>query len=1077
MKRWIIFALASFCLSTAWPAAATETEHLGIQVLPAPGPVAVDGKIGDWDLTGGLFACGDVENQRDQYGVWIHAMYDAQNLYILARFRDPTPLNNPGQTSGDYGFQGDSLQFRIITHADTPRERGEHFTCWRGRDGKDIITSEHGRKLDGGKTQDVKPLGAKQAFAIDADRQGYVQEIALPWKLLTRDGAPLKAGDSFVMTVEPNFTVGGTGRLSVKDIFRPGVSIDRVFTFMAPQVWGKATLEARGHIVPRPVRLSDGRELPVRMAGGLPVVDWTALAQTRQRPGFKTVEFTTPEDGYVSLLLRASDGKVVRQLLNCEPFPKGIHQVKWDGLTTPIWRRLGDPVPAGTYNWEAIHHKGIGLRLRGFACNGGATPWDYPPGTGNWGGDHGVPVTAAAAGARIYLGWSGAEAGKALLACDLQGAVQWNNAHGGIGGAQMVAVDGDTVYVVRETEPQGDKKVVLYRLVAATGAYSTWDGSESTDLSIASPDGLAAQGGKIFLSYGKKNQVLVLNGRSGREQKTFAVDSPGTLRAADSGTLLVVSGGRAVLSLDLAQGKSRTLIRGLASAAGLAVGADGKVFVAEREPDNQVKVFDREGRPLSTIGRKGGRPAIGPWVADGMSHLAGIDVDREGHLWVMEADYHPKRVSVWDSSSGKLLREFFGATHYGASGGAINPVDPNFMVGVGCEWRLDPRTGRGSCTGVVERRTAGAARFCTVHDKLYLVTGPEMFQAGSVNIYERLGEGNYKLRASIESQGKDREARTLFWADENGDGRQQSDEVVSIPGRLELMGYIAMDMGVGADLALYGSLSTAGPVHIAVSGFSSCGAPRYDTAHLRKLPAPGIPSADGKLLLAGNGGGAHYDRFTCLALPAGDVRWWYPNTFAGVHGSHLAPPLEVGLIRGCLGVVGTARLPEPVGNIWAISTNVGEWHLLSERGYYLTRLFQGDPVRVKFPPQAVPGAVMDDAPPGQGGEDFGGSMTQARDGRVYVQAGKTALWNLEVVGLDSVRSIGGGRLTISEAETRQALALRDQQASEGRRPARDDDQAADSHLHRQPGRRFQGCAKDDLPEEGRHGGAFGSRLG
>lgn len=203
MKRWIIFALASFCLSTAWPAAATETEHLGIQVLPAPGPVAVDGKIGDWDLTGGLFACGDVENQRDQYGVWIHAMYDAQNLYILARFRDPTPLNNPGQTSGDYGFQGDSLQFRIITHADTPRERGEHFTCWRRRDGKDIITSEHGRKLDGGKTQDVKPLGAKQAFAIDADRQGYVQEIALPWKLLTRDGAPLKAGDSFVMTVSP----------------------------------------------------------------------------------------------------------------------------------------------------------------------------------------------------------------------------------------------------------------------------------------------------------------------------------------------------------------------------------------------------------------------------------------------------------------------------------------------------------------------------------------------------------------------------------------------------------------------------------------------------------------------------------------------------------------------------------------------------------------------------------------------------------------------------------------------------------------------------------------------------------
>ena len=44
-------------------ARATQTENLGIRVLPA-GAVTVDGKADDWDLSGGVFACDDVENQR-----------------------------------------------------------------------------------------------------------------------------------------------------------------------------------------------------------------------------------------------------------------------------------------------------------------------------------------------------------------------------------------------------------------------------------------------------------------------------------------------------------------------------------------------------------------------------------------------------------------------------------------------------------------------------------------------------------------------------------------------------------------------------------------------------------------------------------------------------------------------------------------------------------------------------------------------------------------------------------------------------------------------------------------------------
>ena len=66
--------------------------------------MTIDGRYDDWDLSGGIFVCGDIEKFRDTLSLWYHAMYDADNLYLLARWNDTTPLNNPGVTSGDLGF-------------------------------------------------------------------------------------------------------------------------------------------------------------------------------------------------------------------------------------------------------------------------------------------------------------------------------------------------------------------------------------------------------------------------------------------------------------------------------------------------------------------------------------------------------------------------------------------------------------------------------------------------------------------------------------------------------------------------------------------------------------------------------------------------------------------------------------------------------------------------------------------------------------------------------------------------------------------------------------------------------------
>ena len=63
----------------------------------------------------------------------------------------------------------------------------------------------YGKNLNEGNIPDAKTEGGQQAFAADADGKGYVQEIAVPWKLLTADKQPLKAGARMVLTVEPNF--------------------------------------------------------------------------------------------------------------------------------------------------------------------------------------------------------------------------------------------------------------------------------------------------------------------------------------------------------------------------------------------------------------------------------------------------------------------------------------------------------------------------------------------------------------------------------------------------------------------------------------------------------------------------------------------------------------------------------------------------------------------------------------------------------------------------------------------------------------------------------------------------------
>ena len=1148
---FLIAALASTALR------ATETENQVLRILPAPGKVAVDGKTDDWDLSGGIFACGDVERLRDHYAVWFHAMHDADNIYLLARWLDPTPLNNGESSKGGHGFAGDCLQVRFITGCQTDHEVVTWLTCWRDRDGIGVVDRVSPALRDCRRPcvrlpnlENALEYGARQAFRVDADGKGYVQELALPWKLLTADGKAPPTGSELRITLEPNFTTEAFGRLTIKDIFRAGLQPDRVFTFRAYDHWGAGILEKSGHVTPLPLRLADERELPVRLEQGVPVVDWSSLVQSRGWPGFKTLRFEMPFDGHASLNLRDKQGTVVRQLLTDHPLARGPQEIKWDGLPTPHFRTPGEPLPAGEYTWEAIAHPGLTLTLRGWAATSGI-PWQIGPGTG-WGGDHAPPSASAADAERVYLGWGEAEAGKGVIAVDAEGKLVWSIGSGTGGSVDCLATGDGIVYGLgRGGSPHRGREI--FRLRTSDGVFDNWPGRSSASLEVRqlwtgrgeaaqlplAADGMDVCRGTLYLAFSdtsfntddvrswkdfgiklleggpladrllanldlaqrkrlvdfivgkipeenalqgyprdrfdfallqglnalrlaedvapeaasltgqdraranrrylekcfapwlvrRKTDFLALcNAKSGKLQRTIDLPAPTTVRAVSDRLVYVISGGTTVLALDPRSGKATPVITGLTAAVGLAVDADGRIYVGLGKPDHQVAVVTADGRPVRSIGRKGGRPGLGPWQPDGLYAISSLVIDRQRRLWVTENDFHPKRVSVWDTSDGKPLKEFFGATHYGASGGAIDPLDPNVMIGVGCEWRFDPATQTFRCTGVFDRTTHGYAVFCTPpNGRLYLAVNFEVeHNRSGVRIFERLHEGNYRLRAEIRPDYLAK--TTTIWSDVNGDGKQDPAETVTVPTLWMTHGSNCWSMNMNPhDLTLFPlavdeKTRIKSVYQLPVAGFTACGAPRWDVTQLKELPFAGgkdlvsvLPSPDGRLLLTCG----EHTYYRCYEMPGGRLLWTYPNPFFQVHGSHRAPAPEPGLTRGAYGFVGSFTHPK-TGAVWAINANLGEWYLLTEKGYFLARIFEGDPMRWQWPAKAQVGADMTRCPPGSGGEDFGGSLTQATDGKVHLQSGKSAVWNLELGNLDRVQTVGAGSVTLRPEE--QSLA-------------------------------------------------------
>jgi hypothetical protein len=234
-----------------------------LDVVAAPSPVAIDGDLSDWDLSGRFEARCPV-SFAESYFVEGSLMYDRQCLYIAARIGDPLPMRNLIDPDTDpwSAWMGGSLQLRLSTDRDfgwplkvmrptyrhgpdkpIPQDtspRIVHLTLWYFQPREQpCLELRYGMSLDRGV---VNPPGWQGAFRKAPDGKSYTLECALPWTLLGAGADPPRAGDELGLcwTVNWSDASGKRWKGQLIEIKNPAYSGRGQQTFIYGETWGKA---------------------------------------------------------------------------------------------------------------------------------------------------------------------------------------------------------------------------------------------------------------------------------------------------------------------------------------------------------------------------------------------------------------------------------------------------------------------------------------------------------------------------------------------------------------------------------------------------------------------------------------------------------------------------------------------------------------------------------------------------------------------------------------------------------------------------------------------------------------------
>jgi len=289
----LIIGLA--CLVTlAATTKAQQITHERIHATPAPETVTIDGRLDEWDGSGAIYVAANAEAGYLNQSAWVYAMHDDDALYIATRVLDSTPLNsdvNPAIST--HGWRGDCLQVRLKA------DQVSHFTTWYfAAEQQPAMHVSIGRKpsIDRAGLATIEDEanftnGAAMSFAaFDQPVAGYVQEMRLPWSLITGDGRR-PGGDTLGFVLQLFFD--NTDNV-VADVIRPDTtSKTRIHNF--PKDWGELVLVD----APRPLEADPALQ------------PYWGLAEPPQVGQMCDADFLDAESGYITGIhgiLRTEDG-------------------------------------------------------------------------------------------------------------------------------------------------------------------------------------------------------------------------------------------------------------------------------------------------------------------------------------------------------------------------------------------------------------------------------------------------------------------------------------------------------------------------------------------------------------------------------------------------------------------------------------------------------------------------------------------------------------------------------------------------------------------------------------------------
>ena len=839
------------------------------------------------------------------------------------------------------------------------------------------------------------------------------------------------------------------------------------------------------------------------------------------------IPFTLPEDSVVTLVIEKSDGTRVCNLLADTPFPKGKNTVYWDGSDDllrdqeaarhgvyNIPKRLVEP---GTYTVRGLYRKPLSLHYEFSVYNEGTPPWATADNTGGWLTNHTPPSCALwvpseqspTGSPLVYLGSYVSEGGHGLAWFEVQADAQRGvlaTKKGGVGwvgghwtGAQHLARD------------LGENRVQDHNMYAAsvwgTGA-NNHDGTQDCEIRISAlqPDkqfatvkytftpktsgsgehnwgpnlgGIAVHNGVAIISLSLLNKLVYLDVKDGKVLDTVSWENPGGVAFDKDGNFYLLSDNNLFRWTTGTKPRSgnRPFIEKLDEPKSLTFDDKGNIYISENGNSHHVRMFGQNGRPLRTIG-KTGKPAAGPYDELRMNNPAGMTIDDAGRLWVTENDYQPKRVSVW-SSSGQLIRAFYGPAKYGG-GGKLDPKDPTRFYYHGMEFQLDWTVGTFKLVRILFRPetatlgmpdgwgtdgfpetplyvnnrryftnsfnsnpTNGTPLACIWYDDPETGAARIVSALGSIHDWSVFKRDEFRTAIpagiNLEHSRHDGQCRFL-WSDLNNDGQMQPDEV-----QFEVGG----SGGVVASCPVF-------PRFI-VSRTCSDNKRNEDTPTHETVLYPlrrwrdVVPVFDfqvGRRVIASNvfaprstgGDQALFDdwngrtvmtlglepfaRESVSGATNGKAMWSYPNPWPGLHASHEAPrPHKPGQLIGITRLLGDF-IQVPFGQhtttIFAMNGNMGNIYLMTSDGLYVAELFHD--VRTA-PTWSMPIAERDMDVSGLTlhDENFWPSITRTSDGKVHLIDGAHSAI-VRVDGLDTLRPIEPFTLTLSEEELAQADA-------------------------------------------------------